>query len=171
MVQGWRIWGVAGYPNACPSHSPPRTNCLCASTLLASALATSKSCAWAQHTPKSPCCWSTHNTEQPPRRGVRKRGEAIGHGNQRIETSGDTLYDPKRVRALRDAHAPDRAASRIFSFSASRRPPCEPAQDALAYGGTLSFTCHHSLPPVPVDVGRLHDDPLQVMGTSSWDNH
>lgn len=41
--------------------------------------------------------------------------------------------------------------------------------DALAYGGHLSFTCHRPLPPVAVDIGRLHYDRLMIMGTISWD--
>ncbi len=45
----------------------------------------------------------------------------------------------------------------------------ERALDSLAYEGCLSFTCHQPLEPVPVDVGRLHYDRLQVMGTMSWD--
>ncbi|MGQ9656586.1 MAG: alcohol dehydrogenase catalytic domain-containing protein [Fimbriimonadales bacterium] len=92
----------------------------------------------------------------------------LGMVTQRIETHADTLYDPARVLALRDAHAPD-GFTDILIFGEPTPALLEAAQDALAYGGTLSFTCHHRLPPVPVDVGRLHYDRLWIMGTSSWD--
>jgi threonine dehydrogenase-like Zn-dependent dehydrogenase len=74
----------------------------------------------------------------------------------------------RRIRALRDAYAPD-GFTDILIFGEPTPDVLEAAQDALCYGGALSFTCHRTMPPVPVDVGRLHYDRLLVMGTSSWD--
>jgi threonine dehydrogenase-like Zn-dependent dehydrogenase len=93
---------------------------------------------------------------------------ALGMALHRIETPADALYDPERIRALRDAYAPD-GFTDILIFGEPTPEVLEAAQDALCYGGALSFTCHHKMPPVPVDVGRLHYDRLLVMGTSSWD--
>jgi L-sorbose 1-phosphate reductase len=86
----------------------------------------------------------------------------------RLETPADALYDPERIRALRDAYAPD-GFTDILIFGEPTPEVLEAAQDALSYGGALSFTCHRSMPPVPVDVGRLHYDRLLLMGTTSWD--
>jgi hypothetical protein len=72
------------------------------------------------------------------------------------------------VHTLRDAYAPD-GFTDILIFGDPTPEVLEAAQDALCYGGALSFTCHRAMPPVPVDVGRLHYDRLLVMGTSSWD--
>jgi D-arabinose 1-dehydrogenase-like Zn-dependent alcohol dehydrogenase len=93
---------------------------------------------------------------------------ALGMATHRIETPADALYDPAQVRALRDAYAPD-GFTDILIFGEPTPALLEAAQDALCYGGALSFTCHHTMPSVPVDVGRLHYDRLLVMGTSSWD--
>jgi threonine dehydrogenase-like Zn-dependent dehydrogenase len=93
---------------------------------------------------------------------------ALGMALHRIETTADALYDSERIRALRDAYAPD-GFTDILIFGEPTPEVLEAAQDALCYGGALSFTCHHKTPPVPVDVGRLHYDRLLVMGTSSWD--
>jgi threonine dehydrogenase-like Zn-dependent dehydrogenase len=93
---------------------------------------------------------------------------ALGMATHRIETPADALYDPERIRALRDAYAPD-GFTDILIFGEPTPEVLEAAQDALCYGGALSFTCHRAMPPVPVDVGRLHYDRLLVMGTSSWD--
>lgn len=92
----------------------------------------------------------------------------LGMATQRIEIHADTLYDPAHVLPLRDAHARE-GFTDILIFGKPTPALLEAAQDALAYGGALSFTCHHDLPPVPVDVGRLHYDRLLLMGTSSWD--
>jgi threonine dehydrogenase-like Zn-dependent dehydrogenase len=93
---------------------------------------------------------------------------ALGMAVQHIQTTTELLYDPAQVRALRDAYAPD-GFTDILIFGEPTPALLEAAQDALCYGGALSFTCHHTMPPVPVDVGRLHYDRLLVMGTSSWD--
>jgi threonine dehydrogenase-like Zn-dependent dehydrogenase len=93
---------------------------------------------------------------------------ALGMATHRIETPADALYDPERIRALRDAYAPD-GFTDILIFGDPTPEVLEAAQDALSYGGALSFTCHRSMPPVPVDVGRLHYDRLLLMGTTSWD--
>jgi len=93
---------------------------------------------------------------------------ALGMAVQHILTTAELLYDPAQVRALRDAYAPD-GFTDILIFGEPTPEVLEAAQDALCYGGALSFTCHHKMPPVPVDVGRLHYDRLLVMGTSSWD--
>jgi hypothetical protein len=93
---------------------------------------------------------------------------ALGMAVQHILTTAELLYDPAQVRALRDAYAPD-GFTDILIFGEPTPALLEAAQDALCYGGALSFTCHHTMPSVPVDVGRLHYDRLLVMGTSSWD--
>ena len=93
---------------------------------------------------------------------------ALGMEFHRIEALADALYDPARVRALRDTHAPD-GFTDILIFGEPTPEVLEAAQDALGYGGALSFTCHRTIPPVPVDVGRLHYDRLLLMGTTSWD--
>jgi threonine dehydrogenase-like Zn-dependent dehydrogenase len=93
---------------------------------------------------------------------------ALGMETHRLETPADALYDSERIRALRDAYAPD-GFTDILIFGEPTPDALEAAQDALCYGGALSFTCHHKTPPAPVDVGRLHYDRLLVMGTSSWD--
>jgi len=93
---------------------------------------------------------------------------ALGMALHRIETPADALYDPAQVRALRDTYAPD-GFTDILIFGDPTPEVLEAAQDALCYGGALSFTCHHKMPPVPVDVGRLHYDRLLLMGTTSWD--
>jgi threonine dehydrogenase-like Zn-dependent dehydrogenase len=93
---------------------------------------------------------------------------ALGMATHRIETPADALYDPAQVHTLRDAYAPD-GFTDILIFGEPTPEVLGAAQDALCYGGALSFTCHRAMPPVPVDVGRLHYDRLLVMGTSSWD--
>jgi threonine dehydrogenase-like Zn-dependent dehydrogenase len=93
---------------------------------------------------------------------------ALGMETHRLETPADALYDSERIRALRDTYAPD-GFTDILIFGDPTPEVLEAAQDALCYGGALSFTCHRAMPPVPVDVGRLHYDRLLVMGTSSWD--
>ncbi|MCL6535608.1 MAG: alcohol dehydrogenase catalytic domain-containing protein [Armatimonadetes bacterium] len=93
---------------------------------------------------------------------------ALGMATHRIEAPADALYDPAQVHTLRDAYAPD-GFTDILIFGEPTPEVLEAAQDALIYGGALSFTCHHKMPPVPVDVGRLHYDRLLLMGTSSWD--
>jgi threonine dehydrogenase-like Zn-dependent dehydrogenase len=93
---------------------------------------------------------------------------ALGMATHRIETTADALYDPARVHTLRDTYAPD-GFTDILIFGDPTPEVLEAAQDALCYGGALSFTCHRAMLPVPVDVGRLHYDRLLVMGTSSWD--
>jgi threonine dehydrogenase-like Zn-dependent dehydrogenase len=99
---------------------------------------------------------------------LEQTAHALGMATHRIETTADALYDSERIRALRDAYAPD-GFTDILIFGEPTPDALEAAQDALCYGGALSFTCHHKTPPAPVDVGRLHYDRLLVMGTSSWD--
>jgi threonine dehydrogenase-like Zn-dependent dehydrogenase len=110
----------------------------------------------------------TRLARQPAGGGVRASSARAGHAVQHIQTTADALYDPAQVRALRDAYAPD-GFTDILIFGEPTPALLEAAQDALCYGGALSFTCHHTMPSVPVDVGRLHYDRLLVMGTSSWD--
>mgnify|MGYP000064828191 CR=1 FL=1 len=93
---------------------------------------------------------------------------ALGMATHRIEAPADALYDPAQVHTLRDAYAPD-GFTDILIFGEPTPEALEAAQDALCYGGALSFTCHRTMSPVPVDVGRLHYDRLLLMGTSSWD--
>jgi threonine dehydrogenase-like Zn-dependent dehydrogenase len=99
---------------------------------------------------------------------LEQTAHALGMETHRLETPADALYDSERIRALRDAYAPD-GFTDILIFGDPTPEVLEAAQDALCYGGALSFTCHRAMPPVPVDVGRLHYDRLLVMGTSSWD--
>ncbi|GIV11549.1 MAG: hypothetical protein KatS3mg020_1040 [Fimbriimonadales bacterium] len=87
---------------------------------------------------------------------------------QRVEVSEESLYDPARLQHFQKIHALN-GFTDILIFGNPTPALLETALDALCYGGALSFTCHHTIPPVPVDVGRLHYDRLQVMGTSSWD--
>jgi len=93
---------------------------------------------------------------------------ALGMAVQHILTTAELLYDPAQVHTLRDAYAPD-GFTDILIFGEPTPDALEAAQDALCYGGALSFTCHRTMPPVPVDVGRLHYDRLLLMGTTSWD--
>jgi threonine dehydrogenase-like Zn-dependent dehydrogenase len=110
----------------------------------------------------------TDSRGNPLTEAFEQAAHALGMALHRIETPADALYDPERIRALRDAYAPD-GFTDILIFGEPTPEVLEAAQDALCYGGALSFTCHRAMPPVPVDVGRLHYDRLLVMGTSSWD--
>jgi threonine dehydrogenase-like Zn-dependent dehydrogenase len=110
----------------------------------------------------------TDSRGNPLTEAFEQAAHALGMALHRIETPADAMYDPERIRALRDAYAPD-GFTDILIFGDPTPEVLEAAQDALCYGGALSFTCHRAMPPVPVDVGRLHYDRLLVMGTSSWD--
>jgi threonine dehydrogenase-like Zn-dependent dehydrogenase len=110
----------------------------------------------------------TDSRGNPLTEAFEQAAHALGMALHRIETPADALYDPAQVHTLRDAYAPD-GFTDILIFGEPTPEVLEAAQDALCYGGALSFTCHHKMPPVPVDVGRLHYDRLLVMGTSSWD--
>jgi threonine dehydrogenase-like Zn-dependent dehydrogenase len=110
----------------------------------------------------------TDSRGNPLTDALEQTAHALGMETHRIETPADALYDPARVHTLRDAYAPD-GFTDILIFGEPTPEVLEAAQDALCYGGALSFTCHRAMPPVPVDVGRLHYDRLLVMGTSSWD--
>lgn len=92
----------------------------------------------------------------------------LGMATRRVEVSEENLYDPALLLHFQKTHAPD-GFTDILLFGNPTPALLETAFDALCYGGALSFTCHHKTSPVPVDVGRLHYDRLQVMGTSSWD--
>jgi threonine dehydrogenase-like Zn-dependent dehydrogenase len=110
----------------------------------------------------------TDSRGNPLTEAFEQAAHALGMALHRIETTADALYDSERIRALRDAYAPD-GFTDILIFGEPTPEVLEAAQDALCYGGALSFTCHHKTPPAPVDVGRLHYDRLLLMGTSSWD--
>ena len=110
----------------------------------------------------------TDSRGNPLTEAFEQAAHALGMALHRIETPADALYDPAQMRALRDTYAPD-GFTDILIFGDPTPEVLEAAQDALCYGGALSFTCHRAMPPVPVDVGRLHYDRLLVMGTSSWD--
>jgi threonine dehydrogenase-like Zn-dependent dehydrogenase len=110
----------------------------------------------------------TDSRGNPLTEAFEQAAHALGMALHRIETPADALYDPAQVHTLRDAYAPD-GFTDILIFGEPTPEVLEAAQDALSYGGALSFTCHRAMPPVPVDVGRLHYDRLLVMGTSSWD--
>ncbi len=92
----------------------------------------------------------------------------LGMPTERIEVSEDALYDPTLLQRLNETYAPD-GFTDILIYGNPSHALLETAIDALTYGGALSFTCHHKTSPVPVDVGRLHYDRLQVMGTTGWD--
>ncbi|MCX7924860.1 MAG: zinc-binding dehydrogenase [Fimbriimonadales bacterium] len=94
--------------------------------------------------------------------------QQLGMATERVEVSEENLYDPALLRRLRETHAPD-GFTDILLFGTPTPALLETALDALGYGGALSFTCHHKLDAVPVDVGRLHYDRLLVMGTTGWD--
>lgn len=94
--------------------------------------------------------------------------QQLGMETQRVEVSEESLYDPARLQHFQKTYALN-GFTDILIFGNPTPALLEAALDALCYGGALSFTCHHTIPPVPVDVGRLHYDRLQVMGTSSWD--
>jgi len=110
----------------------------------------------------------TDSRGNPLAEAFEQAAHALGMGTHRLATPADALYDPARVRALRDTYAPD-GFTDILIFGEPTPEVLEAAQDALGYGGALSFTCHRTMPPVPVDVGRLHYDRLLLMGTTSWD--
>jgi threonine dehydrogenase-like Zn-dependent dehydrogenase len=110
----------------------------------------------------------TDSRGNPLAEAFEQAAHALGMATHRIETPADALYDPAQVRALRDTYAPD-GFTDILIFGEPTPEVLEAAQDALCYGGALSFTCHRAMPPVPVDVGRLHYDRLLLMGTTSWD--
>jgi threonine dehydrogenase-like Zn-dependent dehydrogenase len=110
----------------------------------------------------------TDSRGNPLTDALEQTAHALGMATHRIETPADALYDPAQVHTLRDAYAPD-GFTDILIFGEPTPEVLEAAQDALCYGGALSFTCHRAMPPVPVDVGRLHYDRLLVMGTTSWD--
>ncbi len=79
----------------------------------------------------------------------------------------DHLYNPEVMEdSLASLDSP--ALDDILLYGNPTPELIEWAIDHLAYGGHLSFTCHHRMAPVPVDVGRLHYDRLMVMGTTSW---
>jgi len=94
--------------------------------------------------------------------------QQLGMATERIEVLEDALYDPALLQRLRETYAPD-GFTDILIYGNPTPALLETAIDSLTYGGALSFTCHHKTPPVPVDVGRLHYDRLQVMGTTGWD--
>jgi len=110
----------------------------------------------------------TDSRGNPLTDALEQTAHALGMETHRLETPADALYDSERIRALRDAYAPD-GFTDILIFGDPTPEVLEAAHDALCYGGALSFTCHHKMPPVPVDVGRLHYDRLLLMGTTSWD--
>ncbi|MCX7992107.1 MAG: alcohol dehydrogenase catalytic domain-containing protein [Fimbriimonadales bacterium] len=94
--------------------------------------------------------------------------QQLGMTTERVEVPEESLYDPALLQRLRESHAPD-GFTDILLFGNPTPALLESALDALCYGGALSFTCHHKLDAVPVDVGRLHYDRLLVMGTTGWD--
>jgi threonine dehydrogenase-like Zn-dependent dehydrogenase len=102
--------------------------------------------------------------------------DAFRHTAQRLgmqvmtyPCSTQLLASPDWIRELTGRHAEGEGFDDILLFGEPTPALLEVCLDALAYGGHLSFTCHRPLPPVPVDVGRLHYDRLMVMGTTSWD--
>ena len=102
--------------------------------------------------------------------------DAFRHTAQRLgmqvmtyPCSTQLLASPDWIRELTGRHAEGEGFDDILLFGEPTPALLEACLDALAYGGHLSFTCHRPLPPVPVDVGRLHYDRLMVMGTTSWD--
>ncbi|BCW95198.1 MAG: alcohol dehydrogenase catalytic domain-containing protein [Fimbriimonadales bacterium] len=106
--------------------------------------------------------------DNPLAEAFQEAATRLGMATVRIEVDAETLYDPSAIHALRETHAPD-GFTDILIFGDPTPALLEAAQDALCYGGALSFTCHRDLSAVPVDVGRLHYDRLLLMGTTSWD--
>ncbi|MCS7208481.1 MAG: zinc-binding dehydrogenase [Fimbriimonadales bacterium] len=92
----------------------------------------------------------------------------LGMHAQRVEVAEASLYDPALLHSLQAAYAPDGFTDALL-YGNPTPALLETALDALCYGGVLSFTCHHRLGAVPIDVGRLHYDRLQILGTTSWD--
>ncbi|MFN7015764.1 MAG: alcohol dehydrogenase catalytic domain-containing protein [Fimbriimonadales bacterium] len=92
----------------------------------------------------------------------------LGMHAVRLEVSGENLYEPALLQRVRELHAPD-GFTDILIFGTPTSALLETAIDSLTYGGALSFTCHHAMPPVLVDVGRLHYDRLLLLGTTGWD--
>jgi threonine dehydrogenase-like Zn-dependent dehydrogenase len=102
--------------------------------------------------------------------------DAFRHTVQRLgmqvmayPSSSEPLASPEWIRDLKARHTEGAGFDDILLFGEPTSALLEACLDALAYGGHLSFTCHRPIPPVPVDVGRLHYDRLMVMGTTSWD--
>ena len=81
----------------------------------------------------------------------------------------EQLASPDWIRDLQARHTEGEGFDDILLFGEPTSAQLEACLDTLAYGGHLSFTCHRPIPPVPVDVGRLHYDRLMIMGTISWD--
>ena len=94
--------------------------------------------------------------------------QQLGMHAVRLEVSGENLYEPALLQRVRELHAPD-GFTDILIFGTPTSALLETAIDSLTYGGALSFTCHHAMPPVLVDVGRLHYDRLLLLGTTGWD--
>ncbi|MDW8105944.1 MAG: alcohol dehydrogenase catalytic domain-containing protein [Armatimonadota bacterium] len=99
---------------------------------------------------------------------ILQTAQRLGMATHALQVAEQNLYDPMLVQEARCNYAPE-GFSDVLIFGNPTAPLLERAMDSLAYGGTLSFTCHHWLDPVPVDVGRLHYDRLLILGTTSWD--
>lgn len=95
--------------------------------------------------------------------------QRLGMEVHTLAVSEERLADPELVRSLTETYTQGAGFDDILIFGDPTPSLLERALDALAYEGSLSFTCHHPLAPVPVDVGRLHYDRLMLMGTTSWD--
>ncbi len=85
-----------------------------------------------------------------------------------ITTAEADLYEPAQVRRLQQAYASN-GFTDILIYGNPSAAVLEAAIESLAPNGALSFTCHHWLDLVAVNVGRLCQDRLLVMGTTSWD--
>ncbi|GBC92292.1 Sorbitol dehydrogenase [bacterium HR15] len=98
-----------------------------------------------------------------------RTAQRLGMSVHTLACSPDQLASPTMVHTLKAQHTHDEGFDDILLFGDPTPALLEACIDALAYGGHLSFTCHRPVPPVAVDVGRLHYDRLMVMGTTSWD--
>lgn len=85
-----------------------------------------------------------------------------------IRCASDQLFDPAVIADARQ-YTQEGGFRHALIFGEAPKPFLESAIDSLAYGGILSFTCHRPLPPIAIDVGRLHYDRLRILATSSWD--
>lgn len=94
--------------------------------------------------------------------------EHLGKPVVEIRCATERLFGPSVIQDAR-AYAQGGAFQHALLFGDVPAPFLESAIDSLGYDGCLSFTCHRPLPPIAVDVGRLHYDRLRILATSSWD--
>lgn len=94
--------------------------------------------------------------------------EAASRGDiQWIELQGEAdRLDWHQLRVERTQGA---GFDDILLYGALSPEVVQNALDSLARGGTLVIVRHTPLPPVALDVGRLHYDGWMIVGTTCWD--